>query len=226
MIFSQAQKQGIFMLIGMVLFGYAIALFFKEKPVSPPFAVSPLLLESPKMEPEKVAQSASYSFRPQQTYENQKKPYAKSKPAYKKKPRQAIPIINLNTADSAALDEIPGIGAKTANRILKYKSLVGQFVAVDQLRMIYGLSEENYVRMAPYFKIERVGELEKKDLNSEKTYKIAWIIGKEKAALITDKRKELGWFQTWAPLEEANVLTQQEIDWMKAYYKIVPSGTP
>lgn len=224
MIFSQAQKQGILMLLGMVLAGYGLTFLFTEKPIPIVQQVSPLLLEIPKITPPQKIQSSGYYPKHKTSYKKQNKPYAKSKPTYQRKPKPPISIINLNSADTTELDAVPGIGAKTALRILKYKSLIGQFIAVEQLKMVYGISDENYTRMFPYFKVESVGEVEKKDLNAEKTYKIAWVIGKEKAETLTNKRKELGWLQNWEQLKELDFLTQQELTWLKTYFEIPPQG--
>ena len=53
-------------------------------------------------------------------------------------------IIELNSADSAALVSLNGIGAGYAKRILKYRSILGGYVAVEQLREVYGFTDELY----------------------------------------------------------------------------------
>lgn len=58
--------------------------------------------------------------------------------------------VDLNLADTTALLGLPGIGSKTANRIVKFRNGLGFFHSVDQLHEVWGLSETNYLRMAPY----------------------------------------------------------------------------
>lgn len=58
--------------------------------------------------------------------------------------------IDLNRADTTALKRIPGIGSKTANRLVKFRKRLGFFHSVDQLHEVWGLSETNYLRMEPY----------------------------------------------------------------------------
>jgi competence protein ComEA len=53
-------------------------------------------------------------------------------------------IIDLNTCDSAALVSLPGIGPVLSARILKYRHLLGGFVRIEQLKEVYGLSNETY----------------------------------------------------------------------------------
>ena len=52
--------------------------------------------------------------------------------------------IELNTADSATLVGIRGIGPLTAGRILRYRERLGGFVRVEQLLEVQGMREENY----------------------------------------------------------------------------------
>jgi competence protein ComEA len=55
-----------------------------------------------------------------------------------------IKLVELNTADSAALLPIPGIGPTFASRIIKYRDKLGGFVCSKQLLEIYGITEENF----------------------------------------------------------------------------------
>jgi DNA uptake protein ComE-like DNA-binding protein len=52
------------------------------------------------------------------------------------------PLLEINTCDSASLEALPGIGTVLSARIIKFRKLLGGFVSVNQLREVYGLSEE------------------------------------------------------------------------------------
>lgn len=52
------------------------------------------------------------------------------------------PLLEINTCDSASLEALPGIGPVLSARIIKFRKLLGGFVSVNQLREVYGLSEE------------------------------------------------------------------------------------
>ncbi len=52
--------------------------------------------------------------------------------------------IDINAADSAAFESLPGIGEKLSSRIIKYRDRLGGFVAVTQLQEVYGLSDSTY----------------------------------------------------------------------------------
>ncbi len=57
--------------------------------------------------------------------------------------------VELNTADSLTLLDINGIGPSFAKRILKYRSLLGGFVSVEQLKEVYGFTDEMFEKIKP-----------------------------------------------------------------------------
>jgi len=54
--------------------------------------------------------------------------------------RRAGPV-DLNTADEAALDALPGIGPATAAAIVEHRREIGRFTSVDQLLDVRGIGE-------------------------------------------------------------------------------------
>jgi len=68
--------------------------------------------------------------------------------AAKKKP--PLHPINLNTATSAELQQIPGIGPSTADKILKMRKSYGAFKSVDDLRAIKGIGPKRMEKMRKY----------------------------------------------------------------------------
>lgn len=71
----------------------------------------------------------------------EKQSAAASKPACKS--------LELNTADSAALVSLDGIGPAYASRILKYRNLLGGFIQVEQLKEVYGMNDALYEKLKP-----------------------------------------------------------------------------
>lgn len=61
--------------------------------------------------------------------------------------------LNINTADSASIEALPGIGALLTHRILQYRAKQGKFKSVEELRSIKGMSEENYNKAAPNIRV-------------------------------------------------------------------------
>ncbi|MEW6540468.1 MAG: helix-hairpin-helix domain-containing protein [Bacillota bacterium] len=50
--------------------------------------------------------------------------------------------ININTADRAELENLPGIGPALAERIIRYREQNGPFVSVDDLMNVSGIGEK------------------------------------------------------------------------------------
>jgi competence protein ComEA len=49
--------------------------------------------------------------------------------------------VDLNTADAAALDALPGVGPSTAAAILEHRAQIGRFTSVEQLLDVPGIGE-------------------------------------------------------------------------------------
>ncbi len=66
----------------------------------------------------------------------------------------ALELLELNSADSAHLLQIRGIGTVLASRIIRYRNLLGGYYAINQLKEVYGLREENYSSVAPCLTVD------------------------------------------------------------------------
>lgn len=69
----------------------------------------------------------------------------------KKKP-PAHPV-NLNTASAAELQEVPGIGPATAQKILDTRKSYGAFKSVDDLLAIKGIGQKRLDKMRKYLTV-------------------------------------------------------------------------
>ncbi|GAB3021637.1 hypothetical protein GCM10011376_21360 [Nocardioides flavus (ex Wang et al. 2016)] len=59
-------------------------------------------------------------------------------------------LVNLNTADQAALDTLPGVGPVTAEAILSWRDANGAFTSVDELLEVDGIGEATLADLAPH----------------------------------------------------------------------------
>lgn len=70
--------------------------------------------------------------------------------------KEIIPV-NLNEADSAQLENLPGIGPVLAPRIIKFRKILGGYYSVEQLREIYGMRPENFSVVSPFLFVKEEG---------------------------------------------------------------------
>ena len=63
--------------------------------------------------------------------------------------------VDLNTADSAALESVPGIGKSLSQRILAFREKNGPFQSVDDLLKVQGIGEKSIQKLRPYFTVSK-----------------------------------------------------------------------
>ncbi|HUE89971.1 MAG TPA: helix-hairpin-helix domain-containing protein, partial [Vicinamibacterales bacterium] len=64
-------------------------------------------------------------------------------------PAPAQPTVNLNTATLAQLEDLPGIGRATAERILEYRQKSGGFKKIEELMNVRGIGEKSFLKLKP-----------------------------------------------------------------------------
>jgi competence protein ComEA len=57
--------------------------------------------------------------------------------------------VNLNTATVADLQELPGVGAKVAARIVEYRQKQGPFKKIEELMNVQGIGEKSFLKLRP-----------------------------------------------------------------------------
>ncbi len=76
-----------------------------------------------------------------------KAPAAKAAPA-------AVSVVNLNTATAVQIATLPGIGEKTAQRIIEYRDKNGGFKKVEELMNVKGLGEKTFLKLKPLLTVD------------------------------------------------------------------------
>ena len=56
-------------------------------------------------------------------------------------------LIDINTASAAELEELPGIGPTTAQKIVEYRELNGPFVNTEDIINVSGIGPGTYERI-------------------------------------------------------------------------------
>lgn len=126
--------------------------------------------------------------------------------------------LNINTADSAALVAVDGIGAYSAQKILAYRQALGGFVSLKQLSEIKGLRAENLEQLIQVALIDST-KVRKIDINRAniKTMVAHPYIVYSQAVAIDDWRRERGRIDSLANLSFLEEFTPSDIERLQPY---------
>ena len=130
--------------------------------------------------------------------------------------------VNLNLADSAELDAVPGIGPVLSRRIIRYRKLLRYYADVDQLLHVYGLTQENYALMRPYLTVGETEEFPKNNLNEAFTKALSFypFISRDLAESLVSYRRDLGRFDSWVEVLDVPGMTEEILEEIQSYYHL------
>lgn len=109
------------------------------------------------------------------------------------------PLVELNSASANQLMSVKGIGKKLSSRIIKTRSIYGGFNNVEQLKLVYGLSDENYQRIITqvYVDQDKMEGLSINDVSSKDLIKHPHIHTWDIVNLIINERKQGGNYSSY-----------------------------
>ncbi|HXH18358.1 MAG TPA: helix-hairpin-helix domain-containing protein [Chitinophagales bacterium] len=148
----------------------------------------------------------------------------KEKISYAKKPEhQPKEIINveLNSADTAELVKVRGIGPTLSKRIIKYRNKLGGFVNVEQLLEVYGMDSTWFEIMKPSLSVNST-LISKIDINhvlQEELEKHPYF-GKNIAKAIVNYRQQHGFFRSADDLKKIYLIDEKNIKKIEPYIGI------
>ncbi|NDV70055.1 helix-hairpin-helix domain-containing protein [Dysgonomonas sp. 25] len=125
--------------------------------------------------------------------------------------------IEINTADTTLLKQIPGIGSSYSRRIVNYRNSLGGYVRIEQLREVWGLDEDLYQRIKPYITLEgnpkriRINSLPEQELRKHP------YISYKQAKVIADIRQRKGKIASVNRLSLLEEFTEEDIVRLKPY---------
>ncbi len=144
--------------------------------------------------------------------------------------RQPHPVespVEINTADSAELRRVNGIGEKTVNRILTYRQRLGGFVRKEQLAEIPGITEANYEKIFKQICCDSC-EIQKIDINfatPEQIGRHPYITPRMLRKLLKHRLLKGGW-STTEELVKAHIFTPEEAKRLAPYLHFGTKQTP
>ena len=67
---------------------------------------------------------------------------------------EAQETVELNTATAAELRTLPGVGERTAERIIEYREEHGGFEKIEDLMNVRGTGERTFLRLRPLIRVD------------------------------------------------------------------------
>ncbi|MBK5719293.1 helix-hairpin-helix domain-containing protein [Dysgonomonas sp. Marseille-P4677] len=125
--------------------------------------------------------------------------------------------IELNSADTSNLKKVPGIGIGFANKIVKYRSSLGGYVDIAQLKEVWGMDDDLYNKITPYItiipkaKMIKINSADFQELNKHP------YINYKQAQIITDIRERKGKIESIQRLTLLEEFTEKDITQLKPY---------
>lgn len=98
------------------------------------------------------AASKETSSAVEKTTKSAKSKASTTKKSAKDTAKKATKPININTADKKMLAQLPGVGPKTADAIIKYRKANGKFKSANDLLNVKGIGEKTLKKMKPLLK--------------------------------------------------------------------------
>lgn len=133
---------------------------------------------------------------------------------------KTIASVEINSADSASLLAIKGIGPAFASRIIKYRNRLGGFLSINQLREVWGIDSLKFEQIKPQLLIN-TNAIQKIDLNkcSFEDLKTFPYLSYKQSNTIIAYRKQHGDFKNAADLNKIAILSPEIVQKITPYFK-------
>ena len=63
-------------------------------------------------------------------------------------------IVNINTANEAELEQLPGIGPSISSKIVEYRNKNGKFKSIEDIKNVTGIGDSKFDKIKEYIKIK------------------------------------------------------------------------
>ncbi|MCA5004870.1 ComEA family DNA-binding protein [Sphingobacterium bovistauri] len=127
-------------------------------------------------------------------------------------------IISINTADTTDLKKLRGIGTVFAGRIVKFRDALGGFHSINQLKEVYGMSEETFDQIKENINIqpEYVNKLQVNLLDANELAKHPYV-SKKQANAIVNYRNQHGKYANVEMMTKNKALDQDFLRKIEPY---------
>ena len=235
--FSKKERRGIYLLLVIAMLLWILPVFFAEETLPEEILeITPLQLTEAKKLLSRKRDSFEYkrkyrTYYPETVQQQQRgytrRSYYEEKAAAPRQARKPV-AINLNEADSAMLEALPGIGERLSARIIKYRDRLGGFHDVAQLKEVYGLQDSVFTALASRVFITANGTVKKLAVNrcSYADLRRHPYMGHVFAKSLVAFRQTHGELKSLEELYQLVAVKREEIDRMKPYFSFKEDEQP
>lgn len=130
-------------------------------------------------------------------------------------------IIEINEADSAAFESLPGIGYKLASRIILFRNRLGGFYSITQVAETYGLQDSTFQKIRRYLICDtsKIQLISINTVNSDELKQhpyIRWQLAK----LIVEYRNQHGKFRVPEDLLRVEGIRSETLEKLRPYLRL------
>ena len=129
-----------------------------------------------------------------------------------------VKLLEINSADLAALVAVNGIGVKSAVEILKYRDLLGGFYSVEQISEVKCVTEQNFAKILQQICCDSC-EIQKIDINFAAPKEIArhpYMSARALRKIIKQRQLKGGWSRIEEMVED-EILSEDEAKRLAPY---------
>lgn len=125
-------------------------------------------------------------------------------------------VIDLNEADTTALQRIPGIGSYYSNKICRYRERMGGFVSVSQIAEVEGLPQG----VERWFSVDADVEVRKINVNKATFKELVHhpYLNYEQVKVITEYIRKHGDLQDWSDLRLSPQFSDMDFQRLRTYF--------
>ena len=127
-------------------------------------------------------------------------------------------LIEINSADSATLRQVRGIGAKTVVAVLQYRKLLGGFARKEQIAELKCVTKENFDKISAQIYCDSC-KISKIDINFAPAYDFEHhpYMTRRAAKLITEIRESKGGWRSIEEMIEDEIFTKEQAEAIAPY---------
>lgn len=130
-------------------------------------------------------------------------------------------IIKINSATEADFQKLSGIGPAYSKRIVEYRSRLGGFLSIEQIREVYGMTDELFENIKSNLLLDEI-ELKRVNINTADYKDLVYhpYISKENAKNILNYRNFAGKIKSFDELLKQKAVNKEFFDKLNPYITV------